>query len=189
MASDMWSGWGIRTLSSLHKSFNPYAYQLGSVWPHDNALIALGFKRYGFHAEAAQVARAISGAASYFQGNQLPELYAGTPKEDDNFPVQYIGANVPQAWSAGSAFGLLKAMLGLAPDAPRNRVYVDPALPAWLPDVTLANLRIGRNSLSVRFWLEGTETRYEVLAGDASIIERRPFGEAWGAEPPGLACT
>ena len=189
MAPDMWSGWGIRTLSSSHKSFNPYAYQLGSVWPHDNALIALGFKRYGFHDEAAQVARAISGAAGYFQGNQLPELYAGTRKEEDSFPVQYVGANVPQAWSAGSAFGLLKAMLGLAPDASRNRLYVDPALPGWLPDVTLSNLKIGKNSLSVRFWLEGTETSYEVLAGDASIIERRPFGEAWEAARPGLACT
>jgi len=181
MASDMWSGWGIRTLSSSHKSFNPYAYQLGSVWPHDNALIALGFKRYGFHDEAAQVARAISGAASYFQGNQLPELYAGTRKKDNNFPIQYIGANVPQAWAAGSAFGLLKAILGLAADVPRNRLYIDPALPGWLPDLTLSNLKIGSNTLAMRFWLDGTETRHEVLEGDASLIERRPFGEAWDA--------
>ncbi len=128
------------------------------------------------------MARAISGAASYFQGNQLPELFAGNRKEGNNFPVQYIGANVPQAWAAGSAFGLLKAILGLAPDAARNRIYVDPALPKWLPDLTLSNLKIGTNTLSVRFWLEGAETRYEVLSGDASIIERRPFGEALGAD-------
>jgi glycogen debranching enzyme len=181
MASDMWSGWGIRTLSSAHRSFNPYAYQLGAVWPHDNSLIALGFKRYGFHGEAAQVARAISAAASYFQGNQLPELYAGTSKGDNDFPVQYLGANVPQAWAAGSAFALLKAILGIAPDASRHRIYVDPALPHWLPDLTLSNLKIGGDTLSVRFWLDGTETRHEVLAGDPSIIERRPFSEAWGA--------
>jgi glycogen debranching enzyme len=187
MAPDMWCGWGIRTLSSAHKSFNPNAYQLGSVWPHDNGLIALGFKRYGFHNEAAQVARAISGAASYFQGSQLPELYAGIQKEDNNFPVQYLGANVPQAWAAGSAFGLLKAILGLAPDAPRNRLYVDPALPEWLPDLTLSNMKIGSQKLSVRFWLNGMETRYEVLAGDASVIERRPFGEAWGADGDSFA--
>ena len=180
MAPDMWSGWGIRTLSAAHKSFNPYAYQLGSVWPHDNAIIALGFKRYGFHAEAAQVARVISGAASYFQGNQLPELYAGTQQSDNDFPVQYLGANVPQAWAAGSAFALLKAVLGLAPDAPRNRIYIDPALPHWLPDVTLSNLKVGTNNLTVRFWLDGAQTRHEVLAGDAAVIERRPFGEAWG---------
>ena len=181
MASDMWSGWGIRTLSSAHTSYNPYAYQLGSVWPHDNAVIALGLKRYGFHNEAAQVARAISEAASHFQGNQLPELYAGLQKNGNNFPVQYLGANVPQAWAAGSAFGLLKAILGLAPDAPQNRLYVDPALPHWLPDVTLLNLKVGASSLSVRFWLDGTESHVEVLAGDASLIERRPFSEAWPA--------
>ncbi len=83
-APDMWSGWGIRTLSADHKSFNPYAYQLGAVWPHDNSIIALGFKRYGFHGEAARIARDISGAASHFQGNQLPELYAGTQKDGTN---------------------------------------------------------------------------------------------------------
>lgn len=189
MADDMWSGWGIRTLSSAHRSFNPYAYQLGAVWPHDNSLIALGFKRYGFHEEAARVARAISGAASYFQGNQLPELYAGIPKEDNNFPVQYLGANVPQAWAAGSAFALLKAILGIAPDAPRHRLYVDPALPHWLPDVTLSNLRIGAHNLCVRFWLDGTITRFEVLTGDASIVERRPFNEAWGTHAHRLTQT
>jgi len=100
MASDMWSGWGIRTLSSAHKSFNPYAYQLGRFGP-TTMDSSRGFKRYGFHDEAAQVARAISGAASYFQGNQLPELFAGIRKEDNNFPVQYLGANVPQAWAGG----------------------------------------------------------------------------------------
>ncbi len=75
----------------------------------------------------------------------------------------------------------MKAILGIAPDAPRHRIYVDPALPHWLPDLTLSNLKIGAHTLSVRFWLDGSETRYEVLAGDASIIERRPFNEAWGA--------
>ena len=73
----MWSGWGIRTLSADHPSFNPYDYQTGAVWPHDNSLIALGMRRYGFAAEAAMVARDISGAASHFLLNQLPELYAG----------------------------------------------------------------------------------------------------------------
>ncbi len=146
MAPDMWSGWGIRTLSADHKSFNPYAYQLGAVWPHDNSIIAMGFKRYGFHAEAAQVARAISGAASYFQGNQLPELFAGTQKDGTNFPVQYLGANVPQAWAAGSAFLLLQAMLGMAPDAPSASLYIDPILPPWLPDVTLSRIRVGAHT-------------------------------------------
>jgi glycogen debranching enzyme len=181
MAPDMWSGWGIRTLSAEHAAFNPYAYQLGAVWPHDNSMIAVGFKRYGFHAEAAQVARAISGAAHYFKGSQLPELYAGIQKDGTNFPVQYIGANVPQAWAAGSAFMLLQAMLGIAPDAPRNRLFIDPALPHWMTDVTLTKLRVGKNELSIRFWREGEETRHEVLTGDSALVELRPFGRTIGS--------
>ena len=177
-APDMWSGWGIRTLSAEHRSFNPYAYQLGAVWPHDNSIIAMGFKRYGFAAEAAKVARDVSGAASHFQSNQLPELYAGLQKDGTNFPVQYIGANVPQAWAAGSAFALLQAVLGLMPDAIGGRLYIDPALPAWLPDVTIKDLTLGRQDFSVRFWREGDRTNYTVLAGDPGMVERRAFGEA-----------
>ena len=103
MGKDMWSGWGIRTLSADHPAFNPYNYQTGAVWPHDNSLIALGMRRYGFAAEAAAVARDISRAASHFLLNQLPELYGGLQRDATSFPVQYLGANVPQAWAAGSA--------------------------------------------------------------------------------------
>jgi glycogen debranching enzyme len=179
MAPDMWSGWGIRTLSAEHTSFNPYAYQLGAVWPHDNSIIALGFKRYGFAAEAAQIARDVSGAASYFQANQLPELYAGLQKDRTNFPVQYIGANVPQAWAAGSAFMLLQAMLGIAANAATGKFSLDPHLPAWLPNVTVKDLTIGSQNFSLRFWREGEETQYEVLTGDPGLVERRPFGAAF----------
>ena len=97
MVPDMWTGWGIRTLSAAHPAFNQYNYQTGSVWPHDNAIIAMGFKRYGFGAEAAQIAHDISKAASYFQINQLPELYTAFRRNETTFPVQYIGANVPRA--------------------------------------------------------------------------------------------
>ena len=126
MAPDMRSGWGIRTLSALHPAFNPYNYQTGSVWPHDNAIIALGFKRYGFHAEVGRIARDISDAASHFLLNQLPELYTTIERNEKSFPVQYLGANVPQAWAAGTPFMLLQAILGLQQDAPRGRLYVDP---------------------------------------------------------------
>ena len=177
-APDMWSGWGIRTLSSAHTSFNPYAYQLGAVWPHDNSIIAMGFKRYGFAAEVAAVARDISRAASYFRNSQLPELYAGIQRDGTNFPVQYLGANVPQAWAAGSAFMLLQAMLGLMPGAPHGKLYIDPALPAWMPDVTLKDLTVGRERLTIRFRREGDATSHEVLVGDADIVERLPVGEA-----------
>src|SRR5262249_15084777 len=89
MAPDMWTGWGIRTLSADHPAFNPYNYQTGSVWPHDNALIAIGFKYYGFRSQAARVARDVSRAAGYFRLNQLPELYTAFEREETNFPVQY----------------------------------------------------------------------------------------------------
>jgi glycogen debranching enzyme len=178
MAPDMNSGWGIRTLSSRHPAYNPYSYQNGSVWPHDNSLIVLGFKRYGFSAEAAQIAREISEAASYFLLNQLPELYAGVARNGSNFPVQYLGANVPQAWAAGSCFALLQAMLGIQQDAPNDRLYVDPDLPEWLPDVTLLDLRVGQRELDIRFRREGNETVWNVLRGDAHIVQYRSSVEA-----------
>ena len=172
MRKDMWSGWGIRTLSADHPSFNPYDYQTGAVWPHDNSLIALGMRRYGFASEAAMVARDISGAATHFLLNQLPELYAGLQRDDTSFPVQYLGANVPQAWAAGAPFMLLQAMLGLQQDAPRGKLYVDPALPDWLPDVTLTDLRLGRARFDIRFWRDGKETVFEVLKGKRNAVER-----------------
>jgi glycogen debranching enzyme len=175
MQKDMWSGWGIRTLSSDHPSFNPYNYQTGAVWPHDNSLIALGMRRYGFDAEAAALARDISGAASHFLLNQLPELYAGLQRDPTGFPVQYLGANVPQAWAAGTPFALLQAMLGIQQDAPGGKLYVDPALPAWLPDVTLIDLRLGRRRFDIRFWRDGKETLFEVLKGKRSAVERKSF--------------
>ena len=183
MAPDMNSGWGIRTLSAQHPAFNPYSYQNGSVWPHDNSLIALGFKRYGFAHEVGQIARDISGAASHFLLNQLPELYAGVQRGDTEFPVQYLGANVPQAWAAGSVFALLQAILGIRPDAPRGRIFVDPALPDWLPDITLFDLRLGRRSFDVRFWREDEATRFEVLRGAPQVVEHRPFDPIFGSSP------
>ena len=183
MRKDMWSGWGIRTLSADHPSFNPYNYQTGAVWPHDNSLIALGMRRYGFAAEAAAVARDISAAASHFLLSQLPELYAGLQRDPTSFPVQYVGANVPQAWAAGTPFMLLQAMLGLQQDAPRGKLYIDPALPDWLPDVTLIDLRLGRRRFDIRFWRDGKDTLFKVLKGARGVVELRSI--ATSANMPG----
>ena len=172
MAPDMWTGWGIRTLSAANPAFNPYNYQTGSVWPHDNAIIAMGFKLYGFDAQAAQVAHDVSVAASHFLLNQLPELYTAPQRSESNFPVQYLGANVPQAWAAGSVFMLTQALLGFLPDAPRNKLYVDPFLPAWLPDLTVRDLHIGKHKLDIRFWREGEQAAFEVIKGDPNLVER-----------------
>jgi hypothetical protein len=112
--------------SSKATPTSPYGYQTGSVWPHDSAFLAMGFMFYGFRAEAARIAHDISVPASHFLFNQLPEFYT-TLERDDAFPIQYIGANVPQAWAAGSAFMLTQAILGFLPDAPRDKLYIDPA--------------------------------------------------------------
>ena len=175
MEPDMWSGWGIRTLSAKHPAFNPNSYQNGSVWSHDNALIALGFRRYGFAEEANRIARDISGAAGYFAFHQMPELYSGLQRDPSNFPVQYLGANVPQAWAAGSAFASLQMILGFQPDAPNGKLYVDPVLPEWMPDLKLRDLKVGAHHVDMHFWREGDETRWQVLRGEAKWVEQRPY--------------
>ncbi len=175
MTPDMWSGWGIRTLSADHPAYNPLSYQNGSVWPHDNAFIACGFRRYGFAAEAAEIAHDVSGAGRYFMQHQMPELYAGLARNSMNFPVQYLGANVPQAWAAGSTFVFLQVMLGLVPDAPHNRLYVDPALPEWLPDIRIADLQIGKEIVDIRFFREENKTSWEVLAGSREVVSQQTF--------------
>ena len=132
----------------------------------------MGLKRYGFSAEAGRIAHDLSKGASYFLLNQLPELYTAFPRDEMTFPVQYIGANVPQAWAAGSIFMLTQAMLGFLPDAPRDKLYVDPALPEWLPDLTVRDLRIGKHKFDIRFWRENERTEFEVLSGDARRVDR-----------------
>jgi glycogen debranching enzyme len=132
----------------------------------------MGFKRYGFGVQAAQIVHDISFAGRHFLLNQLPELYTACERNGTNFPVQYIGANVPQAWAAGSAFMLTQALLGFLPDAQRNKLYVDPLLPAWLPDLTMRNLRIGGHKLDIRFWREDAQTAFEVIKGEPELVER-----------------
>jgi len=173
---DLWSGWGIRTLSAANPAYNPFSYQRGSVWPHDNGIIALGFRRYGFAAEAARIARDISEAASYFVSYRLPELYAGIERRPGTFPVLYPQANVPQAWAAGSVFHLLQAILGIRADAPAGRLYVAPELPHWLPEISLHGLGVGRARVDLRFWREGDRSRWvaDVREGTIAVQE-----EAW----------
>jgi glycogen debranching enzyme len=175
MQPDMRSGWGIRTLSSQHAAFNPFSYQNGAVWPHDNGLIALGFRRYGFAKEAAQLIREVSGAGGFFDRHQMPELYAGITRTSMNFPVQYLGANVPQAWAAGSIFAFMQAIIGYQPDAPNDMLYLDPALPDWLPDLTFTDLRVGKRVYDLKLWRQGDRSKWEVLKGDASRVRQRRF--------------
>ena len=171
LAGDMWSGWGIRTLSAVNPAYNPFSYQLGSVWPHDNSIIASGMKRYGFGQEANRVARGIIDAAGFFQSCRLPELFAGVARQSNSFPMQYRAANAPQAWAAGSIFQLVHTILGLDADAPHGRLWVNPTLPDWLPRLELTGLRIGGVSIDMRFWREGERSLFEVTAREGGPLE------------------
>ncbi|HEY8013203.1 MAG TPA: trehalase family glycosidase, partial [Dongiaceae bacterium] len=182
MKKDMWSGWGVRTLSSEHAAYNPYSYQNGAVWPHDNALIAAGFRRYGFDKEAAALARGVIEASSYFIQHQLPELYSGLQRAPESFPVQYLGANVPQGWAAGACFAFLQSMLGFAPDAPAGKLYLDPRLPDWMPKIAIAGLQVAGQKFDIAFWRDGATTRYEVTKGDPKAVEQKSYAtltERW----------
>jgi hypothetical protein len=119
--------------------------------------------------------------------HQMPELYSGIQRDPLNFPVQYLGANVPQAWAAGSAFAFLQMILGFQPDARNDRLYIDPVLPEWLPDLTVIDLQVGKRNFDVRFWREGKETRWEVLKGDRDAIVKRSY--ASGSDLERHDCT
>ncbi|MDQ6839415.1 MAG: amylo-alpha-1,6-glucosidase [Actinomycetota bacterium] len=166
-AEDMWSGWGIRTLSAHHRSYNPFSYQRGSVWPHDNAVLAAGFMHYGHTEEAAQVARALFDAAERFQHSRLPEVFAGIDRDPGSSPAQYLGANVPQAWASGAIIHLVTSVSGLRPDADRRRLAVSPALPDWLGDVRLRGLRVGEASVDLR--LSGNAVEIEARRGELRV--------------------
>ena len=151
-ADDLFSGWGIRTLSSRHPSYNPYSYHLGSIWPVEHGTFALGLMRYGLHDRVQQLARAQFEAAALFEFYRLPELFGGHPRDAAHpFPAMYPNANSPQAWSASATFSLLQALLGLYPYAPLNLLVVDPHLPDWLPEITIRDLRVGAAKVTIRF--------------------------------------
>ncbi len=166
---DMYSGWGIRTLSRDHPAYDPNAYQLGSIWPHDNAWIAAGAKRYGLWEEANMIAKGIFDAADMFQMYRLPELFAGLQREGNIFPVQYLGANIPQAWAAGSIFMLMRAILGIEPDASKKTMALNPTLPEWLPGLTVRNLSFAGRRLTIQFNGTGASSSFEVLEGGDGI--------------------
>ncbi len=172
LAEDMWSGWGIRTLSAAHPAFNPFAYQRGAVWPHDNLLIAAGCRRYGDAHAAAQIARGILDAAAMFQRYRLPELLGGQTRNSLGFPVQYLGANIPQAWAAGSTLAFVHVLLGLRADAPHQRLYVAPALPSWLDWVEVHDLRVGASRITLRSRRQGGCSHVEVqeITGPVQVV-------------------
>jgi len=150
LAVESYSGWGIRTISSAESRFNPMAYHNGSVWPHDNALIAHGMARYELTQQAKLVFSGMFDAAIYFDLHRMPELFCGFSKEDGEGPVLYPVACAPQSWSAASMFLLFQACLGIQVDGIGKQVkLVRPTLPDFLNEVRIINLQIGDSSLDI----------------------------------------
>jgi glycogen debranching enzyme len=154
----LWSGWGVRTMSAGDAAYNPLAYHNGTVWPHDNSLIAWGLARSERWPECHLIIRRMLGAASYFR-HQLPEVFSGLPRAETPFPIPYPTAARPQAWAAGTPVLLLQLLLGLQAD-PRRHALVTvapPDLPSWTGTIRLAGVRAFDRLWDVR--LEDAEVR------------------------------
>ncbi|HEU5103154.1 MAG TPA: hypothetical protein VFU22_29235, partial [Roseiflexaceae bacterium] len=174
---DLFSGWGVRTLSANHPAYNPYSYHRGSVWPVEQATFALGFLRYGLHQYVERISRAQFEAAALFDYYRLPELFSGHARDADHpFPALYPQANWPQAWSASAVFCFVQALLGLYPYAPLKLLLVDPHLPGWLPELTLHNLRVGTATTSIRFYrTDNGASDYQILDTHGTLhVVRQP---------------
>jgi glycogen debranching enzyme len=143
LAPESFSGWGIRTVAASERRYNPMGYHTGSVWPHDNALIAQGLARYGLGEKALQIWTGLFEAGLYFDLRRMPELFCGFPKDPGEGPVLYPLACAPQAWAAASVFLLLQACLGLEINATEGQVYFTrPHLPASLGELRIHNLEV-----------------------------------------------
>lgn len=162
-APDMFNGWGIRTLSSLSPAYNPMGYHIGSVWPHDNGLIAAGLRALGLIEQALEVAQGIIDMTLQQPYQRPPELFCGFARTAENSPVRYPVACSPQAWATGAIFQFLQIMVNLVPDAPSNCLRViDPALPPSVGRLSLHNLRIGETVLDLDFERSGSSTACRV---------------------------
>jgi glycogen debranching enzyme len=176
LAEDMFTGWGIRTLSAREQAYNPMSYHNGSVWPHDTAFAAVGMGRYGLVEPFDTLATALFETVQHFEGARLPELFCGFPRIAGHGPTRYPVACSPQAWAAGVVFHLVWGMLGFDADAAENRVtLVRPRLPPWLGWLEIRGLRVAKSSLDLRIAQGRESAAVELLArtGDAEIVVRR----------------
>lgn len=177
MSEELFSGWGVRTLSIHHPAYNPYSYHRGTVWPVEQGAFALGFARYGLHDHLHRLCKAMFEAASIFDFHRLPEVFSGHPRDEAHpFPAFYPNSCYPQAWSAAATFAMIQAMLGIYPYAPLNMLLVDPHLPDWLPEFTLSNLRVGQATIDIRFYRDKKGfSDYEILDTRGSLhVLRQP---------------
>jgi glycogen debranching enzyme len=161
---EFFSGWGVRTVAEGEERYNPMGYHTGSVWPHDNALIAYGLHRYGYRDEVLTILEGLFEASRYFDLNRMPELFCGFRREEGEGPVLYPVACSPQSWAAASVFLLVQAMLGLNVDGVAKRIsFVRPALPSFLTYLEITNLRIHEASVDILVARHGEDVSVKVL--------------------------
>jgi glycogen debranching enzyme len=170
MQKSFFSGWGIRTVATDAARYNPMSYHNGSIWPHDNALIAAGLARYGHKAAVVRIFEAIFGASIYMDLRRLPELYCGFPRGRGQGPTLYPVACSPQAWAAATPFLMMQAVLGLDFDPDRNEITLrNPALPQFLETVTLTNLGINTGRVDLQVHRDGSAISLKVLRNDGEV--------------------
>jgi glycogen debranching enzyme len=173
MREDMFSGWGWRTMSRDERVFNPLSYHRGSVWPHDNSLIAHGMSLYEFREPANQLFTALFQAALNFRDYRLPELFCGIERREHDEPVQYPVSCSPQAWASGSIFLILMSVLGIRPSAQRRELnIVNPELPEFLEHLSIRNMRVGGSRVGLDFTRRGERTFCNVvdIEGDKLLV-------------------
>jgi glycogen debranching enzyme len=173
MREDMFNGWGVRTLGACERRYNPLSYHNGSVWPHDNALIAAGLSEYGHKEAVAKITSGLFECALFMELHRLPELFCGFDKRPGRGPTLYPVACSPQSWAAAASFLLVAACLGISIDAPGNRVlFRNPVLPESVKRITIRNLRVGNSELdlSVRHYSTGTTVGVERRDGNIEVL-------------------
>jgi glycogen debranching enzyme len=177
-APDMFSGWGIRTLSSSHRAYNPLSYHLGTVWAVEQATIALGLRRFGFNTRALELAQAVFDLAELYPEYRIPECIGGYPRGESDAPGAYPRANTPQLWNASAFPLLIHTILGFQPIAALETLVVDPVLPTWLPELVLHDLRLAGAKATLRFWREESGSSHvEVLhkRGTFRVLKQPPL--------------
>jgi glycogen debranching enzyme len=167
------SGWGIRTVGAGEARYNPMSYHNGSVWPHDNSLIAAGFASYGLTAEALRVMTGLFDASLFFDLHRLPELFCGFPRRPGESPTQYPVSCSPQAWASGSALLLLEACLRMRVLGSESRiVFSKPVLPEYLQGVSIRGLRVRDALIDLTILRHGDDTSIDVQRkeGDVEVL-------------------
>ncbi len=178
LAPDMFSGWGIRTLSTDNPSYHPLSYHLGSIWPVENASIAFGLRRYGFDREAVTLIRSVYELARLWPMGQIPECVGGFDRRSQSFPHAFPRANVPQTWNSAAFILFTQVLLGIRPLGFAHTLLVDPVLPSWLPDLRVERLRIGGSECTLRFRRTErgkTETTLESRKGPVRLVRQPPI--------------